>query len=207
MEVDGRAGWPTLDLGGEGTRLPCWTPHVVELPPHVHRESERVDPVGIALYPYWVVDVDVHVKAFLLPGVVRHWQAAVDGVTGRPYTLQHQPSVVLRDRQAQTGAPAARVLIVTPFALQADEIDQSYLERTLLHYASRQFRSWRNVRVAIGGARPVYKEIRVFAVGFRNGSRALLALDTITGEYGVAPAGVLSGVEGVHAPVGEEAGS
>jgi hypothetical protein len=189
--------------GREHTARACWTPQVTELPLQVRRESERVDPVGVVLYPYWVVDVDVHVTAFLLPGIVRHWQAAVDGVTGRPYTLQHQPAVTVRD-PARRDARATRVLIVTPFALQRADLDRGYLERALQHYASRRFRSWRNVRVAIGDATPVYKELRVFDVAFRNGASALLALDTITGDYGVAPAGVLAGIEETDGHAGEE---
>ena len=44
-----------------------------------------------------------------------------------------------------------------------------------------------NVSVEIGEVNSVYKELRLFSVGFRNRSAAVLALDTVTGEYGVAP--------------------
>lgn len=47
-----------------------------------------------------------------------------------------------------------------------------------------------NVSVEIGEVKPVYKELRLFAVRFLNRSEAVLALDTMTGEYGVAPSNV-----------------
>ncbi|MDR7545382.1 MAG: hypothetical protein QN120_14150 [Armatimonadota bacterium] len=56
----------------------------------------------------------------------------------------------------------------------------------------------------IGDARPVYKELRLFAVDFHNGSRALLALDTVTGEYGVAPPDALAALRALQTAGAEE---
>jgi hypothetical protein len=116
----------------------------------------------------------------------------VDGITGQPSVLH--PDLPLAGDDGQDGAPrgagagpCADILSVTPFALTAEQLDRERLRQALWPYASRRLRSWANVSLDIGDARPVYKQLRLFAVDFRNGSRALLALDTVTGEYGVAP--------------------
>jgi hypothetical protein len=149
----------------------------------VGSHAAAVEPAGVVLYPFWDVEALVHVKAPLLPAVTRRWRVAVDGVTGAPAVLQPDLEVV-------DGGPtdlAPRDPLVVGFALQAEDLNQPALQRLLWQYASRRLRSWMNVRVELGTARPVYKELRLFSVTFRNGSTALLALDTISGEYGVVP--------------------
>jgi hypothetical protein len=174
-------------MAEEHVTLLCWAPQVVELPPPVHKEAREIRPLGAILYPYWVVDVQVLVGRLLLPRVTKQWQAAVDGITGLPSALQ--PGLVLAGRSLRDEplVPSARLLGVAPFALAVEDIDRSRLQQALWPYVSRRFRSWLNVDIEIGSARAVYKELRLFDVGFLNGSRALLALDTLTGEYGVAP--------------------
>jgi hypothetical protein len=171
----------------ERPALSCWAAQVTELPPPVLGEAREITPLGAILYPYWLVDVRVHIGRFVLPRVSKQWQAAVDGVTGIPSVLQ--PGLRVVDcpiDDAQPGS-AGRHLGVTPFALRAEDIDRNRLQRALWPYVSRRLRSWVNVDVEIGAARPVYKEVRLFEAHFHNGSSALLALDSLTGEYGVAP--------------------
>jgi hypothetical protein len=170
-----------------GATLSCWTPQVAELPPPVRKDAREIRPMGTLLYPYWMVDVRIHVGRLFLPRVTKQWRAVVDGLTGMPSVLQ--PGLVVSERTFERGAPAspAGPITVTPFALAAEDIDRSRLQQTLWPYVSRRLRSWLNVDVEIGAASPVYKELRLFDVDFLNGSRALLALDTLTGEYGVAP--------------------
>jgi hypothetical protein len=160
---------------------------VTELPPQVLKEAREIRPLGTFLYPYWLVDVRVHIGRLLLPRVSKQWQAAVDGVTGIPSVLQPGLRVVdCRLDDAEPG-PLPRYLGAAPFALRAEDIDRDRLQRTLWPYVSRRLRSWVNVDVEIGSARAVYKELRLFQADFHNGSSALLALDSLTGEYGVAP--------------------
>jgi hypothetical protein len=171
----------------ERSTLSCWLAQVTELPPPVHKEAREIRPLGVLLYPYWLVDVRVHIGRLLLPRVSKQWQAAVDGVTGIPSVLQPGLKVVDCRLDGATPGIAGRPLGVAPFVLRVEEIDRDRLQRTLWPYVSRRLRSWVNVDVEIGSARAVYKELRLFRAAFRNGSSALLALDTLTGEYGVAP--------------------
>ncbi len=159
-----------------------WRPQATTLPAVVGSHALAIEPAGVVLYPFWEVEARVHVKAPLLPAVTRHWRVAVDGVTGAPAVLQ--PDVEVVDEVRDPGSPDP---LVVAFALQAEDLKQPAVQRLLWQYASRRLRSWLNVRVELGAARPVYKELRLFSVTFRNGSRALLALDTISGEYGVVP--------------------
>jgi len=185
-----------------------WVARVTELPPAVQKEARKIEALGAMLYPYWEVDVLVHVKAPFLPRVSRRWRAAVDGITGQPSVLQPDLPVTTAERpdDADPGAaagPSTGILSVTPFALTAEQMDRERLRQALWPYASRRLRSWANVSLEIGEVRPVYKALRLFAVEFRNGSRALLALDTVTGEYGVAPPDALAVVRAPQTAGGE----
>ncbi len=168
---------------------PCWPPQVVELPPAVLREAEEIEPLGTMLYPYWVVDVQVSVKGPFLPRANKRMKAAVDGVTGVPSVIRADMPVFDRDAQGG-GSRSERILATTPFTLSEKGLDRSRLRQALLPYVSRRLRSWMNVGVEVGEVRPVYKELRLFLVRFPNRSEAVLALDSVTGEYGVAPSDV-----------------
>lgn len=180
--------WRRLDA--PTVKWPCWPPQVVELPPAVLKEAQEVEPLGTMLYPYWLVEVHVSVKGPLLPRANKRMKAAVDGVTGLPSVIGADMPVVERNPQGGGGNLSERVLCATPFALPEEDLDRGRLRQALLPYVSRRLRSWMNVSVEIGEARPVYKELRLFAVRFLNRSEVVLALDTVTGEYGVAPSGV-----------------
>ncbi|MDR7520106.1 MAG: hypothetical protein QN123_11145 [Armatimonadota bacterium] len=167
-----------------------WRPQVTELPPAVRQAAEAVERLEIVLYPFWEVDVAVRVKAPLLPAVTRLWRVAVDGITGAPVTVPPQLEVM------DEPLDAARAERQVDFAVAVESLDQERMRRVLWEHASRRVRSWMNVSIALGAARPVYKELHLFAVTFRDGAGARLALDTLTGEYGVvapAPGGAGAG--------------
>lgn len=157
-----------------------WRPQVTELPPAVRQAAEAVERLETVLYPFWEVDVAVRVKAPVLPAVTRRWRVAVDGITGVPVTVPQHLEVL--DEPLDVARAERRV----EFAVAAETLDQERMRRVLWEYASRRVRSWMNVSIVLGAARPVYKELRLFAVAFRDGAGARLALDTLTGEYGVA---------------------
>ncbi|MDR7545381.1 MAG: hypothetical protein QN120_14145 [Armatimonadota bacterium] len=109
-----------------------WVARVTELPPAVQQEARKIEPLGMMLYPYWEVDVHVHVKAPLLPRVSRRWRAAVDGITGQPVVLHPDLPVAGDDRQdgahqGQAAGPSTEILSVTPFALAAEQVDRERL--------------------------------------------------------------------------------
>jgi len=163
-----------------GAALRRWRPQVTELPAAVQQEAETIERLEVVLYPFWEVDVAVRVKAPLLPAVTRLWRVAVDGITGMPVTVPPGLEVVDGPLHA---APAVRR---AGFAVTGEACDHERMRRVLWEYASRRVRSWMNVSIDLGSASPVYKELHLFAVTFRDGTGARLALDTITGEYGVA---------------------
>lgn len=186
-------------------KWPCWPPQVVELPPAVLREAREVEPLGTMLYPYWLVEVHVSVKGPLLPRANKRMKAAVDGVTGVPSVIRADMPVLERDPQGGGGGRSEWVVAATPFALPEKDLDRSRLRQALLPYVSRRLRSWMNVGVEIGEVRPVYKELRLFSVRFLNRSEAVLALDTVTGEYGVAPSEVAAASFGRAADTSDRA--
>lgn len=172
---------PQKAAGEPGRVMRRWRPQVAELPVAVRQEAEAIEHLETVLYPFWEVDVAVRVKAPLLPAVTRLWRVAVDGITGTPVTVPPDLEVV---DEPLDGAPAVNV---AGFGVTVEALDQERMRRVLWEYASRRVRSWMNVSIDLGSARPVYKELRLFAVTFHDGTGARLALDTITGEYGVAP--------------------
>jgi hypothetical protein len=163
------------------------TPRVLVLPQAVQVEARDIEPSGTILYPYWLMDVRVNVKAPLLPRASRAWRVAIDGINGQPLILAPGQAVDERPARDESGPPGSRVVSVTPFVVARGDLDHGRLYKTLLPHVARRLRSWMNVSLEFGDARPVYKELRLFDVHFHAGTHATLALDTVTGEYGVAP--------------------
>jgi hypothetical protein len=155
----------------------------------VESEARQIVHAGAVLYPYWLVDVRVNVKAPLLPRATRQWRVAIDGINGQPLILAPGQAVSERALHDESDPPGSRVVSVTPFEVTYGDLDHGRLYKTLLPHIARRLRSWMNVSLEFGGAQPVYKELRLFDVHFQSGTRAVLALDTVTGEYGVAPPG------------------
>ncbi|MDQ7819353.1 MAG: hypothetical protein QN173_08875 [Armatimonadota bacterium] len=149
----------------------------------VTTSAVAVEPAGTVFYPYWDVEAWIRVEApLLLPPVSRRWRIAVDGVSGE--LVVPPPLLEIEDAP---GDPFLGDLQVVAFAVRAADLYRHDVRQALWQYASRRVRSWMNVRVELGEARPVYKELRLYKVTFRTGTTVLLALDTITGEYSVVP--------------------
>ncbi len=162
-------------------------PRVLALPQVVQSEARDIAPAGTLLYPYWLVDVRVNVKAPLLPGATRRWRVAIDGINGQPLMLAPEQAISEHAPLDAGGPPGSQAVSVTPFEVAYGDLDHGRLYKTLLPHIARRLRSWMNVSLEFGDAQPVYKELRLFDVHFNSGTRVVLALDTVTGEYGVAP--------------------
>jgi len=166
-------------------RVLCWKAQVKDLPEKVRREASSIERTGTLLYPYWLVDLRVDIKAPLLRPVRRPWQAAVDALQGTagvppgPWVLEERS--LAPDHWQVEDLP----LRVTAPRLSPEDIDHQLLQRTVLPFIARRIRTWLNVTLQPGNARLAYKIMRLFRAEFGSGTRATLALDTLTGEYGV----------------------
>lgn len=149
------------------------------LPEVVRKESSRIDLINIVFYPYWLLDVDVDVKAPFLAKTVRRWIVAIDALTTAISVPPPTPPVLIsRDDYS------VRTCYLEPKVAPSD-LDLNRLKRMAVDQVGRKLRSWMNVTTEVNKTRLVHKELRVFYVTFANDSRATLALDSLTGEYGI----------------------
>lgn len=157
--------------------MECWAPIVTELPQGVVRESKRISHEPSLFYPYWLVPVQMRVKLPFLPARENRAEVAVDAFSGGAGI---SPRIGTRDEAAVKlpALPAFSDVVCGETVLQ---VAGSRLPSKL--------RMWGAVKSTVDQARIVCKELRVFRIEFKNGTSARIALDTLSGDYGVLGAG------------------
>lgn len=154
-----------------------WPAMAEDLPQLVQQESSSIELTGITCYPYWLLDALIYIKAPLLSRVTRRWIVAVDAISGAISVPPPMPPFMTEDS-------GEGLNIIEPIFTLAG-IDHNRLQRMAVDQVGRKLRSWMNVKVEIERSRLVYKEIRMFHVTFKNNSSTRMALDSLTGEYGI----------------------
>lgn len=153
--------------------MECWLPIVTELPMSVTSESRGVACEPSLFYPYWLVPVHMRVKLPFLPARESRTEIAIDAFSGgtgiSPRTeTRDEASVTLPELPSFSDVANGETVL---------QVAGSCLRPKL--------RMWGGVESTIEQAHIVCKELRVFKVEFKNGTTARIALDTLSGNYGV----------------------
>lgn len=158
-------------------KIRCWAPLVTELPERVTAEALSITGAGTLFHPYWLIPVRLSIKLPFMPASVRLVEVAADALNGKVSAL---PKLEIRPGEITDAAKFAAGSLC-----RADNNAVLGAARAAL---PAKLRMWGSVQAKIGGKRLVFKELRVFRAVFKNGAAADIALDSLTGEYGIVGA-------------------
>lgn len=157
--------------------MECWTPIVTELPMNVTKESRNISREPSLFYPYWLVPVRTRVKLPFLPARESRAEVAVDAFNGGTGI---SPRVGTKEEAAVN---------LPPLPDFPDVSDGETVLQVSDSCLPPKLRMWGRVESTMEQARLICKELRVFNVEFKNGASARIALDTLSGNYGVLKPG------------------
>lgn len=153
----------------------CWAPLVTELPENVAGEALSVSSAGSLFHPYWLVPVRLSVRLPFMSASTKLVEVAADALNGKVSAI---PKLEIKPGE---------IAVLPKFddvgcLCQADE---DAILRAARGELPAKLRMWSEIQAKIGQKRLVFKELRVFRAAFKNGVSADIALDSLTGEYGI----------------------
>lgn len=151
---------------------------LAELPSRVSEEAAYFELEGRYFSPFWLVSLDLSVKYPLMKRSVSSGCLAVNAVTG---DIAYPP--LARAEELETSESE----LVRPRVSWKD-VDGSRYMQAVSGFVHKRARVWADISYDICSASLVYKAALMWRVKFKNGSECRIALDTLTGEYGVVPA-------------------
>lgn len=153
----------------------CWPDQALRLPASVAAEAESVEPGGRYFVPFWLVAFDVSVKFPLAKRRETSAWLAVNALSG---DIVYPPAVKPVETEAsEKEAPKPR--------LSWRDMDESRCAQAINGGIRSRARAWADVSYTARSAEVVYKKILVWRVKFKNGQNRRIALDTLSGEYGI----------------------
>lgn len=179
--LETNTSFPTVQKNLVQTELSLrvWDCQVNTLPQNVIYECENTHLLQYLYYPYWRLNLDATVKTLWLSPRQLSFPTSVDAVTG-------QPCVVLADEKPSIVDGRGTPTYIVPDAVAMKDIDYERVYQTMRLLVSKRIRAWSNLHLKIqdGGAL-IYKRIDLYAVTLKCGTESFIALDTISGKYGV----------------------
>jgi hypothetical protein len=177
-EVDAISQSTERNLVTTELQLQVWDCNVDILPEQLTAECEAISLAQRLYYPYWRLKVGVVVKALFLPPRELEFFPSVDAVTNRLCVISagNKPSII--DGNA---TPTYTV----PSVITMGDIDNERVLQAMRLIVGKRLRSWSNVHLEFQGGSLIHKRIDVYAAALHSGEELLIALDTISGDYGI----------------------
>ena len=159
--------------------IKCWPRLTSTLPKSVLACVVRSEEFGRYFYPFWLLELEVSIKFPFAKPRCGPLVVMLDAITGGAVT---PPLLDCHDEEAFSSE------ILTP-KIRIEDMNKARMEQIVRLSIRKRTRALASIKYDIKQAELVYKESALMRVLYKNGQEGGLALDTLTGEYGILPAG------------------
>lgn len=157
--------------------IQCWKPNKTEYPQPLIKTARTKIEAGQYFYPYWLFHIFASVKLPFVPPREGEIFIAVDAVRDQPIVLTYPFEIA----EVQVDEDELIQPLVDPHSFDKDRFHQ-ILRGTL----SKRKKLLSNISYEEPSVQLVYKKTLLWRSTFsEGGAMSLIALDTVSGEYGI----------------------
>ena len=156
--------------------ITCWRGQISEPPVNVKAETTCCEPEGRYFTPFWLISFAVSVK-FPLIKTPQHaqFQLAVNAITGN---IAYPPLTEAVEIEASDSE-------IVPVQVSWETIKKDRYIQALNGKIHKKARLMAKISYDMQNVSLVYKQTSLWHVEFHNHSQCTIAVDTLTGEYGI----------------------